>query len=76
MLNETMQRIVFDLPKSTVEELNTLMKITGQTRRSELLRDALKLYQYLAEQREKGYEVLLRKRDIDNEPLEKILVNF
>jgi len=65
------QRLAFDFPTQAVEELDTLRaEFTHQETRADLLRDALKLYKFLAEHRADGYEVLVRKE------VEKTIIDF
>jgi uncharacterized membrane-anchored protein YhcB (DUF1043 family) len=72
MAKRKMQRLAFDFPAQAVEELDTLRaEFTHQATRADLLRDALKLYKFLAEHRADGYEVLVRK--IEGE---KIIIDF
>lgn len=56
-----LKRLVFDFPAQEVAEFDALKAAGGMTSRSELLRNALRLYQWFAEQRKEGYEVVLRK---------------
>lgn len=72
MAKRKMQRLAFDFPALAVEELDALRaNFTHHATRADLLRDALKLYKFLAEHRADGYEVVVRKTGA-----EKIIVNF
>jgi len=56
-----LKRLVFDFPADEVEEFDAL-KVEGRmASRSELLRNALRLYTWFSAQRKEGYEVVLRK---------------
>ena len=54
-------RLQFDLSGEQLEQLDALKDRAHAVTRAELVRDALRIYNWLLEQRDAGYELELRK---------------
>jgi hypothetical protein len=56
-------RVQFDLPPRSMERLNALKLKTEASSYAEVLKNALRLYEALIEETEKGNEFLIRNED-------------
>jgi hypothetical protein len=59
------KRIAFDVEGETLEQIDDLLILTGAPSRAELFRDSLRLFAWMTEQENAGYEILLRKNGED-----------
>ena len=51
------QRIQFELPENRLEELEKLMKKAGILTKKELLNNALSLFEWVVQERERGHTI-------------------
>lgn len=56
-----MIRLQFDFSRKAVERLDELKVVTGSGSRAEIIRNALRVYEYLVEMKEEGYKIQLGK---------------
>jgi metal-responsive CopG/Arc/MetJ family transcriptional regulator len=55
------RRIAFDVEKETLTQIDDLVVLTGAASRAELFRDSLRLFAWMTEQQNEGYEIILKK---------------
>ncbi len=56
-------RLQFDVTPEALEKLDALKKEAGATTRADLVRNALRLYEWFLQQKSNGNEILIRKGD-------------
>ena len=61
-------RLQFDFSNRAVERLDALVKAADCASRAEVVRNALRVYEYLVAKRHEGYEVELVRRHATQEP--------
>lgn len=56
-------RVTIDLTKERYDRLTTLEKKVGAASKVEVIRDALRLYEFVAAKKAEGYEIALRNNN-------------
>lgn len=56
-------RVTIDLAKERYDRLTTLEEKVGAASKVEVIRDALRLYEFVAAKKAEGYEIALRKNN-------------
>ena len=62
-------RLSLEMPSRVVERMERLMELTEAESRTEVIRRALAVYEFLAEQRADGAETIIRRPDGSENPL-------
>ena len=57
------ERRQFSMGRDSIERLEALREMTGATSHSEVIRNALRTYQYLTEEEAAGHRVLVEQED-------------
>jgi len=57
------KQIAFDVEKETLAQIDDLVVLTGAASRAELFRDSLRLFAWMVEQQNEGYEIILKRGD-------------
>jgi hypothetical protein len=57
------RRLQFDFSENSVKSLDTLVDFTESSSRAEVVRNALRLYEYALRMMSEGYELTLQKGD-------------
>lgn len=61
------QRVQIDMSPRAVGQLDAIQKATDASSRAEVIRNALKVYGYIVDQKRRGVEVTLLKKTKDEE---------
>jgi hypothetical protein len=56
------KRLQFDFAEKAVKQLDDMVEMTDASSRAEVVRNALRLYEYIIKGTEEGYDFKIRKR--------------
>lgn len=63
-IGSSSKRIQMDMPPTSVERLKRLQEVTEAASYAEVMRNALRLYEALIDERVAGHEILVKRGDV------------
>lgn len=61
MMRKNFKRLQFDFSTDAIDRLDSLVKSSGLSTRAELIRNSLKVYEYLSQMTREGYKLVAKK---------------
>lgn len=62
-------RIIIDLTPALYERLNRMEELAGAPSKADVVRDALRLYEFLIKKASEGYDFSMKRGDAPSEPV-------